>query len=299
MYRYINSQKSLNNTILKLVILDKEIKNPFKISNFFNTYFHSVFEKPFKLRKKSVFSENLNIIGHATNCFNATTESGENVFDTEFIKYVLHKTKTKSFRGPDDIPSSFYCKLSDLLAPLIAKLFNKFYKFSYIPEEWKLFIVTPLYKKQGSKFECKNYRPITSSSALLRIFENSIKTKLLEVVGSNLSEQQHGFLKTRSTLSNLLSGYNFVYKTINQNQPVDMISFDFLKAFDKVPYDILIDKLKQFNINRQMINIISELLRGRVQSVTIGNSFSDKMEITRGVSQGSPLSPMLFIIFIK
>ena len=66
-----------------------------------------------------------------------------------------------------------------------------------------------------------------------------------------LNSSQHGFLKSKSCLTNLLCFFVEITKWVDEGSPVDVIYLDFQKAFDKVPYQRLILKLKSHRIGRR------------------------------------------------
>ena len=169
-----------------------------------------------------------------------------------------------------------------------------------LPQEWKMAIVVPIFKK-GNRSECRNYRPISLTCSLCKVFERLLKDHMLQFLLNNdlLNGSQHGFLPNRSCLTALLTFLEEVTISVDNKVPVDIVLLDFSKAFDSVPHDKLIIKLKNIGFSGLIISLIESFLADRCQKVTVSNSFSDYLPITSGVPQGSVLGPLLFIIYIN
>ena len=138
------------------------------------------------------------------------------------------------------------------------------------PKKWKKANVSPIHKKK-EKNVISNYRPISLLPLCGKIFEKLIYDNLYSYIYTNkfISAKQSGYKKGDSTIKQLLSITNEIYKAFDEDKEVRAVFLDISRAFDRVWHEGLIFKLAQLGIEGQALNIIKSFLEDRVQRVVI------------------------------
>ena len=127
------------------------------------------------------------------------------------------------------------------LAEVIAELLSIIYQCSLltgeVPEDWRLANMTPIYKK-GCREDPGNYRPVSLTSVPGKIMEQIVLRETTRHMRDNrgIRPSQHGFMKGRSCLTNLISFYDLATRLVDEGKAVDVVSLDFSKAFDSLPH---------------------------------------------------------------
>lgn len=193
----------------------------------------------------------------------------------------------------------FFIKaFKDLLVAPLAHIFNLSLKSGEYPRLWKISRVAPI-PKSGDKCKAENYRPIAILSGFAKLFESLIHNKLYNQLESQLSDEQHAFRKGRSVNTNLLTLVEFISSNMDNRTQVDVLYLDFKKAFDHVDNNVLLQKLSSVGFVPRLLNFFASYLTDRQQFVRLGCYDSSFYHTSSGVSQGSSLGPLLFMIMIN
>jgi hypothetical protein len=113
------------------------------------------------------------------------------------------------------------------------------------------------------------------------------------------SVDQHGFLPNKSCITQLLIIIEHWTKIIDEGYCIDNIYLDFSKAFDSVPHERLLLKLRILGLSELTIKWFTSFLGNRTQRVCIEGEYSNWVKVTSGVRQGRVLGPILFLIYIN
>ena len=152
---------------------------------------------------KSVFSFDNGIIPN----FNVDTVTHLDKFtcDIRSMIKVIKKLKVNSAPGPDLFTVYFLKNIVANIANPLCKLYNICLDEGFVPDEWKLAHIVPIYKKGDAQCPC-NYRPVSLTSVLCKILERVIRDQILSFLftTNRIPKNQHGFIPKRSTVTNLL-----------------------------------------------------------------------------------------------
>ena len=220
-------------------------------------------------------------------------------FSPKDIEDAICELDPYSAAPDDDIPAKILCACKSQLAYPIWLIWEKSFRTGIIPPDFKKQYITPIFKK-GNKTEAANYRPVSITSHLIKTFERVMRNKLVDYLESNniLPNNQHGFRKGRSCLTQLLEHVDTILKHLNSGQDVDVIYLDYSKAFDKVDHRVLLAKLRKYGIRGKVFQWIENFLTDRLQTVTVQGKKSSFESVVSSVPQGTVLGPIFFIVYV-
>lgn len=265
--------------------MDMPLADDEAIANAFANNFQSIFKES---GSRTDNTDRINI-SNSSFQFSRVSESD--------ILLCIRKLKKKFSSGPDKIPCFIFKDYGTSLVTPLQHIFNLSLKLSCFPNAFKDSYVRPIFKK-GDPTDVRNYRGISISNNIVKIFETILFNQMQNYVSVYLSSSQHGFLPNRSTLSNQLSFVEYTLNVIDHGGQVDVLYVDMEKAFDTVDHGVILDRLAEFGFDDNTVQFFSSYLKNRYQYVVFRDKTSHKYRVLSGVPQGSVLGPFLFLMLI-
>ncbi|GFO07015.1 dysbindin-like [Plakobranchus ocellatus] len=181
----------------------------------------------------------------------------------------------------------------------MTKVYNKVLKSKEIPILcWKEAKVIIIHKK-GDPKDIKSYHSISPLSHSYKIFTRLLQKRMERILDENRPRELAGFRKNFSTTDHLQALNQLIEKCNEFNLPLCLALIDYEKASDSVEHAAIVQALRKVNINENYVTMIESIYKGATARIHIDNQISEAFEIQRGVRQGKPISPKLFITVIE
>lgn len=293
-YKYAKKYKSTKQDIGPLLDNEKQpVYSSLQMAEMFKTQFESVFSAP-RLDKRILAPHNF---------FNDIDRSKPTLTDCQFsqadIIKSINQLKLDSAPGPDCLPTLLLKNCKESLSLPISLLWRSSLDTGIIPSNLKDATIAPIHKGDSRAIP-KNYRPISLTSHLTKIFERLLRDEIVGFMEQNqlMNPNQHGFRTGRSCLTQLIEHYDLILDGLAGGSNVDVVYLDFAKAFDKVDHGILCYKLHSLGIGGKIGMWLFSFLTNRVQRVLVNGTSSSMSTVISGVPQGTVLGPVLFLVHI-
>ena len=218
----------------------------------------------------------------------------------EEVNKVIKKMKCGKASGNDMILNEMIKCAIPHISLVITKICNLIMNTESYPNTWGTGVITPIHKS-GSRSVLDNYRGITVSSCLSKVFTGVLNDRLSTFLTNNkiISDNQIGFRPKFRTSDHIFVLSSIIKEFKRRHRPLYACFIDLSKAYDRVNHSCLYFKLLKSGVSSKFVRIVKDIYDKSFSCVKVENKLSDTFKLNIGLRQGCILSPALFNIFIN
>lgn len=227
-------------------------------------------------------------------------EDREGQLSKQEVWKVVKELKDGKATGEDGVPSEVWRYGGDGVKESLWKMCWKVWEGEGWPEGWKQGIVVPVVKK-GSGERVEEYRGVTLTQTAYKVYAGVLRNRLKEEVEERgmLPPSQAGFREGLGTLDNIYTLNYLINREIRRKKSNLVLLFVDLKAaFDSVDRVKLVESMRGRGVSEGLLERCEEVLRETIGRVRVGEKCGEKFWTVKGVRQGCPLSPLLFVLLL-
>lgn len=216
------------------------------------------------------------------------------------ILSIIKNMRGNASPGPNGFNVTFYRATWSWIGDDIYSLVRSFYINKWLPDNIKKTNIVLIPKKSACLTPLE-YRSISLCNVIYKIIAKSLALKMQPYLPGCMVDSQYAFVKGRRISENIILAHEIVHSFRQKNWTSNafMLKLDLAKAFDRLEWSFIKYALRRIGFGEHFINLIAACIECPIFSIIINGQSFGTFKSSRGIRQGHPLSPYVFIVAIN